>query len=183
MPIYAFFIIGLLSSLSICGADFFSNPDAQMVKNFFERQGDVKLLEHLEYKHDPEHLVFFATHAQLDPKLYGPGICQKTRLFVAEMQSKIATNLAHINVEHKNELNQAFYNTSKHARYICNTCCALQLKVLANKELGTLWAKITFFTFTPWTEVNAQIFYDKCCTDFYKNKSVDELQTLFEATK
>lgn len=180
---YLFFIVSALASLSLYSADFFCNPDAQRVRVFFDRDADAKFLESLEYQFSPENLIFFATHDRLEPKIFGPGICQKTQLFITEMQGKLERKLANVNVQHKNDMAHALYGTSRHARYICNTCCALQMKVLGQEELGSLWAKTTLFLITPWTQVDAQTFYDRCCTDFYKNKSATELQALFDATK
>lgn len=176
-------MIFLASVLQVSAADFRCDLNAQGVKNFFERSGGVKTMEYFEYTSQSEHLIFFAATERLDPKLFGAGICDKTRLFIGEMQKQIATKLSTIDVTHKNTLAHALDSTSRHARFICNTCCALQLKVIAAEPLGTISAKTTFALLWPWVRVDAQKFYDNCCTDFYKNKSEDELRALFEATK
>ncbi len=180
--LYALCMSSLLSSISLWGADFFCNPDTQTVKAFFERGVDTKLLEAFEYRYSSEHIVFLAVHDRLEPKIYGPQICEKTQRFIQEMQTQLATKLSGVNVHNCVDIDRALWSISIHARYICNTSCALQLKALSGQELGTLRARTRVYLINPWEQVDAQKFYDRYCTNFYKNKSADELQALFEAT-
>lgn len=181
--IYILLSLVLCMMLNVQCADVDHAWDAQGVKDFFERSSVVKAMEYLEYTHSPEHIVLFVTRDRLEAKLYGTDICGKAKLFVAEMQKQLATKLAQVNPQHKKDMSHALWGTSRHARYICNVCCALQLKVIAQEPLGTLDAKYVFYLIWPWTKVCAQKFYDTCCTDFYRNKSEAELKELFEATK
>jgi hypothetical protein len=167
-------------------ADSLQSFKAQEIKAFFDRSDSWKAIENLERVNASEHLLFFASHDRLEPKVYGTGICEIAKLFIGEIQERIdrrTATFSHMVTGYEGCVNYVLTDISKHARYICNVCCRLQLKVIAQEPLGQLDAKNPLYLLWPWTKVCAQKFYDSHCTSFYKTKTEAELIALFEATK
>lgn len=162
------------------------NPDQlcnREVGNFFDRSYKQKMLEHFEHTYSSRNLLFFAVNYRLDPQLFGTKISENARLFIQEMQEKIAERLGGLKQSNYGDLQKVLGHISKHAAYMCRLCCELDLKKRYGKSLGSVVVENTRYTFIPYECVDGEKVYDLCCTNFYKEKSFSEIQTLFEAIK
>jgi hypothetical protein len=161
----------------------FSDWDASLVHTFFKRSPVEVLLGHMEYIHSTRNLLFLAIN-DYDVGMYGVSLCSKAQLFLQGIQAEIPKRLALCQpVGDKKSVQYELACLSRHARHICYLSCMVQLKVLEQRELGTIWAESTFYTCWPWVRVDAQTFYDRCCTDFYRKMTAPELKVLMDATK
>ena len=182
-----FIVVGfLLFTVTLHAADTqCDNPDQlsnHEVGNFFDRSYKQKMLEHFEHTYSSRNLIFFAVNDRLDPQLFGTRISENARLFIQEMQEKIAERLGGLKQNNYGDLQKVLRHISVHAAYICRLSCELDLKKRNGESLGLLMVQNTrYWIFPDW--VDAEKVYPLCCTNFYKEKSLSEIQTLFQAIK
>jgi hypothetical protein len=166
------------------------NPDQltnHEVSHFFDRSYKHKMLEHFEHTYTSRNLLFFAVNDRLDPQLFGTHISENARLFIQEMQEKIAERLGGLKQTNYGDLQKVLGHISKHAAYICRLSCALDLKKRLGKSLDAplewIFVENTRYAIMPYEVVSAEKVHTACCTNFYKQKTYNELQSLMEAIK
>ncbi len=177
----------LLSAVALHGADTqCDNPDKLLnheVRTFFDRPYKQKMLEHFEHTYSSRNLLFFAANDRLDPQLFGSHISENARLFIQEMQEKVAERLGGLKQNNYGDIQKVLGHISKHAAYICRLCCELDLKKRDGSFLGSVIVAHTRFWIWPYQFVDAEKVHAFCCTKFYKDMSLTEIQALFEAVK